>query len=85
MLQLKITRPNSLLSVELEREIDERQLSIIKLVLASDMTYGEALGVFGAWFDAPKDVPWDHSDEDSVNGTLDYVSPQLAQYQRESR
>jgi len=54
MIHLKITRPSSLLSVEIDRDIDERQLSIIKLVLASDMTYAEALGVFGAWFDRPE-------------------------------
>jgi len=54
MYQLKITRPGSLLSVVLEREIDDRQLSIIRLLLESDMTYSEALAVFGtATFDGP--------------------------------
>ncbi len=54
MLELTVRRGEVSSELVLRREIDERQLSIVKLALNSDMTYGEALGVFGSWFDAPE-------------------------------
>ncbi len=43
--------------MELDREISEKDLSIIKMVLASDLSYAEALAIFGAWFDRPDTLP----------------------------
>ncbi len=88
--RFKITRPSSLLSTIIDEEITEDEARILVEALIRYRVEPEKQITA---------VPWDHSDEDSVNGTIEWEqsakdwidwmgnhpSNEMEKYQRESR